>query len=151
MLPALAFLANPAFWGGAAKTAGAIGPLTGILGGSGKSSGTNTVVDVQQKVAQNQTVNIGTQSDLADQLAYLIGQAPIIEYPANTGGMLDNINSLYNQALGTNTPTASGLGDSRYSTLTGGVAPRKSNLNLYLIIGGIIIIAVLLIRKIRGH
>jgi len=43
MLPALAFLANPAFWGGAANAAGAAGGIMSIFGGGKKKEGGGSV------------------------------------------------------------------------------------------------------------
>lgn len=149
MVQALAFLANPAFWGGAAKAVGMAAPLAGAFGGGGGSGGTNTVVDVQQKVAQNQTVNIGSQSDIADQLSYLMGQAPITEYPQNTGADNAHIGELYSAVMGYAMPQTGGVADSRYSPLTGGLTPKKSgpNLNQILIYGGLAVAAWLLLKR----
>lgn len=107
------------------------------------------MVDVQQKVAQNQTVNIGTQSDIADQLSYLLGQAPITEYPQNTGADSAHIGDLYSAVMGYAMPASGGIADSRYSPLTGGVAPKKSapNLNQILIYGGLAVAAWLLLKR----
>ena len=127
----------------------AVPSIVSMFKPAGGSSGGGTIVDVQQKVAQNQTVNIGTQADIADQLSYLLGQAPITEYPQNTGADSGHISALYSAVMGQAMPTSGGIADSRYSSLTGGVAPKKAgiNLNQILIYGGLAVSAWLLLKR----
>lgn len=141
MLPAMI----PALVDIGAKIAGSAAALKG----GGSSGGGGTVVDVQQKVAQSQTVNIGSQSDIADQLSYLLGQAPITEYPQNTGAGNAHIGELYSAVMGYAMPQTGGIADSRYSPLTGGVTPKKSspNFNQILIYGGLAVAAWLLLKR----
>lgn len=146
-MPLPAFIPALVDMGG--KIAGSAAALKGLSGSGGFSGGGGTIVDVQQKVAQNQTVNIGSQSDIADQLSYLLGQAPITEYPQNTGADNAHIGELYSAVMGYAMPQTGGVADSRYSPLTGGLTPKKSgpNLNQILIYGGLAVAAWLLLKR----
>ena len=123
-----------------------------LFGGSGSSGGGMTAVNVSQNVGQNQTTNIGSsvgsQRDVADQLAFLLG-APyqVATLPPTVTGDSAHIQNLYTDVLNQKPPVTGGIGDSRYSPLTGGLATTPgTNINQILIYVGIGL-AILLIAK----
>lgn len=150
---ALAFLGNPSFYAGAT---GLVSGLGGALkGGSGSDGGAGvTSVNVTQNVGQNQSTNIGSnvgsQRDVADQLGFLLGAPSVATLPPTIGGDSAHIQDLYKTVLNQSPPVTGGIGDSRYSPLTGGVAKKPGiHINQILIYVGIGLVILLIVKKKR--
>ena len=134
-----------------AALASAAASLFGNKGGSSGGGGM-TSVNVSQSVGQNQTTNIGSsvgsQRDVADQLAFLLGASPVATLPPTISGDSAHIQNLYTDVLNQKAPVTGGIGDSRYSPLTGGVATTPgTNINQILIYVGIGLVILLIVKK----